>query len=211
MRVACEPLPMRPITKLTPEHSGRATKSACLIRLSLARPPFNLAALVGRSQREERETGTSGTSRKVTSLRHVIHLICFHLCRLATIPSYCYMHLLLLLHQLPHAPAHHHNLSPKRSNPAGRPAAMYKVPPNRTLTPYLDVDRRLHYSQRRGRQAVRVAPCMLCRKNNTPLGLQSYQLPNPTAFFQAAAATRPYSTLSPSVKTRRQTIDFRNN
>jgi hypothetical protein len=135
----------------------------------------------------------------------------FHLCRLATIPSYYYMHLLLLLHQLPHAPAHHHNLSPKRSNPAGRPAAMYKVPPNRTLTPYLDVNRRLHYSQRRGRQAVRVAPCMLCRKNNTPLGLQSYQLPNPTAFFQAAAATRPYSTLSPSVKTRRQTIDFRNN
>jgi hypothetical protein len=57
MRVACEPLPMRPITKLTPEHS------------------FNLAALVGRSQREESETGTSGTSRKVTSLRHVIHLI----------------------------------------------------------------------------------------------------------------------------------------
>ena len=64
MRVACEPLPMRPITKHLPDHSGRATQTARLVACqSSSRPPFNLAGLVGRSQREERETGTSGTSR----------------------------------------------------------------------------------------------------------------------------------------------------
>jgi hypothetical protein len=59
MRVACEPLAMRPITKLTPEHSGRATKPARPIRLSICessvRPPFNLAGwLAGLRQKRGR-------------------------------------------------------------------------------------------------------------------------------------------------------------
>jgi len=127
MRVACEPLPMRPITK----HPPRTTLAvpplparlvACQSSSS-SRPPFNLAGLVGRSQSEERETGTCGTSRTdyLTSPRDLpVEMFLF---LLPSRSSAVVIHAspATTTTPLPHAPAHHHNLAPKRSNPPGRP------------------------------------------------------------------------------------------
>jgi hypothetical protein len=169
MRVACEPLPMRPITKHLPEPLRPC--HCCPPALSPVNRPTGLPPTWQVSEREERKTGSSGTSRMVTSLRHVIYLpaelfpflaILLVCRRTTTCISYYYSTTV---------PMHLHIIttSPQKgpTRPAAAPRELLQSDLLTVYPPYLDVNRR-------GRQAIR-----------------DVQLPNPTPFLpNAAAATR---------------------
>jgi hypothetical protein len=123
MRVACEPLAMRPITKHRPEarrpcHSNRPPCRPSIVFPASLQP----GRLVGRSQREEREDWNNIwniSTAYFTSPRDLPTEPFLPSCA-AHLPSY-YMHLLLLL--LLHYRMHLHIITTSPRKGPTRPAA----------------------------------------------------------------------------------------
>jgi hypothetical protein len=176
MRVACEPLPMRPITKHLPEPLRPC--HCCPPALSPVNRPTGLPPTWQVSEREERKTGSSGTSRMVTSLRHVIYLpaelfpflaILLVCRRTTTCISYYYSTTV---------PMHLHIIttSPQKgpTRPAAAPRELLQSDLLTVYPPYLDVNRR-------GRQAIRdvLRACQGKKTASSVLSRTNYQTLQP--------------------------------